>query len=459
MSRPLFVLVAAILLHGCGPSIIRHAQEPIGTADKLEGLYGAEIETEVGTYWTRIAVRDNGAAFLANSPSGGLSRAVGGFSGWVGELASASRYPGGVLVRWTGERAEGNETVRFVTPMFSADGDWVRLGTNELRDDGRTVARLRLEVIDEAFDPAIAVRDLSVRIRSAFEAQLFDPAELESKATQAFLRRLDELAVQAVDEMEFAFGFLIAARELPYSHVSLVRETERRRRGETPLSGDTPAMLVGFEDEGAALRLTFASFGPGGADAAAIDTAFGQVGDQAPPALMLDLRDHPGGTYHALRVAAHLLDAPAVAGALVGRAGRDAALAGRLDGFPEIDGVASVAALETMIDEHGGIVGRVEPAAVRYDGPVVVLVNGNTASAAEPLADLLQRTGRATVIGTTTAGAMLSAREIDLGDGWMLRLPVFDFVTADGRRLEGEGVAPDVEADDALAAALEALGR
>ena len=106
---------------------------------------------------------------------------------------------------------------------------------------------------------------------------------------------------------------------------------------------------------------------------------------------------------------------------------------------PDMD--AFFAALETQ----GALVGFVPPMAPYYGGPVYVLTGPNTASASEPLVYLLQSTGRATVVGQTTAGAMVSATMTELGDGWVLQHPVADYFTPDGTRLDQVGVTPDVE--------------
>ncbi len=146
-----------------------------------------------------------------------------------------------------------------------------------------------------------------------------------------------------------------------------------------------------------------------------------------------------------LRVATHLLERPADAGVLFRRHARRDVLAGRLHRFPRISNVATVEQLRRLMVEHGAVVGRVEPADRRYAGQVAVLINRRTASACEPLVALLQGVGRATLVGERTAGAMLSSKAFEVGQGWVLYLPVSDFLTADGRRLEGRGVPPDVK--------------
>ena len=84
-----------------------------------------------------------------------------------------------------------------------------------------------------------------------------------------------------------------------------------------------------------------------------------------------------------------------------------------------------------------------------YGKPLVVLINEGTRSAKESFAYQIKKTGRGTLVGTTTAGAFLGAGGFPIGSDGYLELPVVD-LELDGKRLEGVGVAPDirVEADD-----------
>ena len=81
----------------------------------------------------------------------------------------------------------------------------------------------------------------------------------------------------------------------------------------------------------------------------------------------------------------------------------------------------------------------------RYGGPVVVLVDGATGSAAEIFSAVLQEHGRATIVGRKTAGAVLASWYHGLPDGGELQLSREDYVTPKGRRLENDGVEPDVK--------------
>jgi carboxyl-terminal processing protease len=86
-----------------------------------------------------------------------------------------------------------------------------------------------------------------------------------------------------------------------------------------------------------------------------------------------------------------------------------------------------------------------------YAGKVAVLVDGATGSAAEIFSAVLQDHGRATVVGRKTAGAVLASRFYRLPDGGELQLSREDYVAPKGRRIEGQGVEPDVTVERTLA--------
>lgn len=91
---------------------------------------------------------------------------------------------------------------------------------------------------------------------------------------------------------------------------------------------------------------------------------------------------------------------------------------------------------------------------------MVVLTDRRTASSSEALVYGIKLHGLATVVGERTSGVMLSGEQFPIGDGWMVMLPTADFYAADGYRIDGAGVEPDVHAPprEALARALESLG-
>lgn len=79
--------------------------------------------------------------------------------------------------------------------------------------------------------------------------------------------------------------------------------------------------------------------------------------------------------------------------------------------------------------------------------PMIVLINGGSASAAEITAGALQENGRARLVGETTVGTGTVLRPFELSDGSLLRLGVTNWLTPEFRLIKGEGVEPDVEVD------------
>jgi carboxyl-terminal processing protease len=87
--------------------------------------------------------------------------------------------------------------------------------------------------------------------------------------------------------------------------------------------------------------------------------------------------------------------------------------------------------------------------------PLVVLVDGSTASAAEIVAAALQDRGRAVLVGSRTFGKGSVQEPATLSDGSAIELTVGEYVTPDGRTIDGVGVDPDVTVDSTDPAAAE----
>ncbi len=77
--------------------------------------------------------------------------------------------------------------------------------------------------------------------------------------------------------------------------------------------------------------------------------------------------------------------------------------------------------------------------------PLAVLVNGNSASAAEIMSGAIQDAGVGTVIGTQTYGKGVVQGLWDLPDGSAVKITVGNYFTRDGHNINGIGITPDVE--------------
>jgi carboxyl-terminal processing protease len=79
-----------------------------------------------------------------------------------------------------------------------------------------------------------------------------------------------------------------------------------------------------------------------------------------------------------------------------------------------------------------------------FRGQVIVLTDASSASSSEIFASAIKESGRGIIIGRKTAGQVLASIETSLPDGGKLKFSIRDYKTLSGRRLEGQGVEPNV---------------
>lgn len=77
--------------------------------------------------------------------------------------------------------------------------------------------------------------------------------------------------------------------------------------------------------------------------------------------------------------------------------------------------------------------------------PLVVLIDGNSASASEILAGAVKDYGIGTLVGTTTFGKGIVQRIMQLTDGSAVKLTISKYYTPNGYNIHGIGIEPDVE--------------
>ncbi len=79
--------------------------------------------------------------------------------------------------------------------------------------------------------------------------------------------------------------------------------------------------------------------------------------------------------------------------------------------------------------------------------PMVVLMNGNSASASEIYAGAIQDYGIGKIVGTQSYGKGVVQQIFDLKDGTCVKLTIAEYFTPKGRNINGTGITPDVEVE------------
>ena len=161
-----------------------------------------------------------------------------------------------------------------------------------------------------------------------------------------------------------------------------------------------------------------------------LSLAIESIAQQAATGIILDLRSNPGGLLETV------ID---------------------VTGFFLREGVV----VDVVDNEGKHTASSVKPSEIATDLPLVVLVDGYSASGSEVLAGALQDHGRATIAGTRTYGKGSVNILHQLKDGSGLYITTARWLTPDGRPIEGEGLYPDheleLEGEDAIQWAIDFL--
>jgi C-terminal processing protease CtpA/Prc len=167
--------------------------------------------------------------------------------------------------------------------------------------------------------------------------------------------------------------------------------------------------------------------------------------------LIIDVRDNNGGNVSALRLVSHLASGPRLGIALLSRpflerlgSAPEQIDPGRL---PRVSGVYTGAGVfEAMKKNNGGAAFYTEDLGERlYRGKAIILVNEETASAAEGFAWVMKTLKAGTLIGQPTAGELLGGERFDLPGGWTLTLPTHAVWGSQGNRYVDQSTPPDIE--------------
>jgi carboxyl-terminal processing protease len=234
------------------------------------------------------------------------------------------------------------------------------------------------------------------------------------------------------DDTQSTFNFSIQRPE------KVIPVELRVEKGEINIPSETHKMI----NDIAYIQLTdFSDDTP-----AEFKSALSDLNMKAASGIIIDLRDNPGGGFAPLmEIASYFF------------------LSGTVDIRVDNKGQQE----KDKVDDYWDYIREYEPDKVQPGGvdlivkPLVILVNGDTASCSEALCGALQDYDLATIAGTVTYGKGSVNMFFDLRDSSAIYLTIERFLTPYGNEIEGKGITPDYiltqTGDDAVQWAVDYL--
>lgn len=273
---------------------------------------------------------------------------------------------------------------------------------------------------------------------------IYNSEVINGKEWKKFAKNMKEVSAKMQDDLEMVFAFFYYSGKLPFTHYHLLKmpakDTGNIETGHfVSLQQKTPQTVY--------MKIT--SFGGTSYE---IDSIFEQVHRGGYKNLIVDLRDNPGGSVEAgMEFAKNIADTTFYGGIFLTQkwfnAHKNPPELHTYSTFQNFTD-ANFDLIISGIHDHEALCLKVVPKEKVYHGKIFILVNKNTASTCEPIVYGLKQRNLATIVGETTAGAMLNGEFFDIKNGFRIIVPTADYYTSDGYRIDKKGVAPTIETKD-----------
>jgi hypothetical protein len=302
-------------------------------------------------------------------------------------------------------------------------------------------------------DDRLEYQNLPERIFDTTQKYLFNPEYLNTRKWKKFERYLNRLASKAEDDLDLYLGFGIKSQKLPFSHYYLwFASPSGLTRDEDDTGEYKTHNNVFFEEVSPEIALlTVKSFGGGAFE---MDSVMNNVRKKQYKNLIIDLRNNGGGGLTSAYVlGSYLIDREISIGYFVtNKWYQQMGLDSRAFEKLPVSEAKTTDDLLAELMKSKGCNSLIKPQKDNFKGNIFLLTNGNTGSTCEPMVAGLKTRDKVTIVGETTAGAMLSAAHIQVMDRIYLFMAIADYYTPDKKRLDQVGVEPDIKvaSDQAL---------
>lgn len=293
-------------------------------------------------------------------------------------------------------------------------------------------------------------------ILKTIQDHIYSKAVLETPEWTSFQKYIEQLCNTAHDDIELFLGFNMLNQSLPFSHLSLMISNPETDADDTAPSKKS----IVFEEKNAnTAYLLIKNFSSSTAELAVTMPKI--VENQNYKNLIVDLRNNPGGGIDAaFEFAKYITDTDMEVGYFLTNKLQYSGFQPELfKTLPELQPKSTKAFTNELKTSSGVKLIFKKPENPVFSGNIYVLTNGNTGSTCEPIVYALKQSKKAVIVGEKTYGGMLAACPFAVSGKYSMMVPIADFYTADGVRLDRVGVIPDVtvKSDDALNKALDLI--
>lgn len=270
------------------------------------------------------------------------------------------------------------------------------------------------------------------------EENIYDPKIVHSKKWQKFKKIMRKNSSLISDDLELQIGFFTLIRTFDFSHYYLVKRLQQ------PIDNEKNFSLYEIDNNIVVLKIQKFS-----GNHNELISLLDSIHQKQYKHLIVDLKDNPGGNFEtALPLADFLTNKELISGFFPNRKWYE-----KNDRLPNKNDIKDFNIFkEGTLDEFNalssskfGVVIQTKGSKHKFEGNVYFLVNENTGSTAEALIIGVMENNLGTVIGKRTAGSLLNAKSFYLDKDIMLLIPINDFVSFEGYRVDKKGITPHIQ--------------
>lgn len=390
-------------------------------------------------YYITTEIKDG--EIIGKTRNNALKDIVGGFKFIMAKIATSVKYPEIVHFKGSinGNVFNGNFQMIFSQKKIKGliKNDSILITLTEKDNSKTKISGIKIKEIKPIRD----YKKIFSEIFALTENNIYNQSFLKSKDWRKFKKRMLKLSSKINDDLELQIAFFALARDFPFSHYYLYKSQPKNEN-----KSDNPNFANINEINSKTCVLKVKSFS---GSKEQMDSLINIIDNKKYQNLIIDLRNNPGGNHlSAFPLAEYIIDKPIIAGVFPNK-----------NWYKEFDRTPNQEDYSKFTEFTGGTMKewfekanqnygayfKVIPSQKHFNGKVYVLTNKRTGSTCEPLVYALKYYDYAVIIGERTAGAMLSSNEFNLENGITLRIPLNDYITYSGKRIDKNGIEPNIE--------------